>query len=97
MARKRSGREPKRRTTKTVKQSQSPRGLRGVQGKQGKRGARGKQGRQGAPGVAAPNGEALARLTADLIEAQNELQVQFKRIAQLQAEVDELRADLRKT
>ena len=63
-------------------------------GKATTRGPRGWRGRQGPPGLSAPDGHALARLTADLIEAQDALQVQFKRIAQLQAEVDELRAKM---
>ena len=39
------------------------------------------------------NGETLGRLAAELSDAQDALQVQFKRIAQLQAELDQLRAE----
>ena len=61
----------------------------------GRRGPRGPRGRRGAQGPSGPNGAALDRLEGDLVAARDELQVQFKRIAQLQAELDELRAELR--
>lgn len=65
-------------------------------GKRGPRGPRGQRGVRGPAGPGAPSTEAFNRLAADLIDAQDSLQVQFKRIAQLQAELDELRSQLRK-
>ena len=64
--------------------------------KRGPRGPRGKRGVRGPAGPGAPSTEAFNRLAADLIDAQDTLQVQFKRIAQLQAELDELRSQFRK-
>ena len=53
------------------------------------------RGPQGVPGSGA-NGATLSRLEAALIDAKDTLEVQFKRIAQLQAQLDELRAQLRR-
>ena len=64
----------------------------GAQGVRGKRGARGARGPRGVPGRSAADGDIVDRIARELETAQRELRVQFTRIAQLQAEIDELRA-----
>ena len=78
------------------------RGERGAQGLRGERGAQGERGEPGAPGTNPPL-ELVARMAQeleasrrDLEAAQRELRVQFTRIAQLQADLDSLRSDLKK-
>ena len=79
-----TARRPRRRKTQTEKR-----------GTRGPRGARGAPGKQGPPGTPAPSADAIARLAEDLANTRHDLQVQFKRIAQLQAELDDLRANIR--
>ena len=78
------------------------RGERGTRGVQGERGAQGERGEAGAPGTNAPL-ELIARMAQeldaakrDLQAAQGELRAQFTRIAQLQADLDSLRSDMKK-
>ena len=73
------------------------------QGTRGPGGAKGARGRQGPVGRPAPNGEllvrlgtVLARVTQELEDVQRTLKVQFTRIAELQAELDNLRGALTK-
>jgi hypothetical protein len=77
-----SKRKPKRR----LKTSKSQRGKPGPRGAPGERGERGEQ------GSSAPL-DVIDRLTTELGAAQRELRVQFTRIAQLQADLDQVRAD----
>ena len=72
-----------------------PRGARGA------RGPRGVQGRRGPAGSPGPGreaviqlGEVLSRVTQELEDVQRTLKVQFTRIAELQAELDEFRRAL---
>jgi hypothetical protein len=77
--------------------SRGPRGRRGATGKRGsrgKQGERGEQGERGAAGTSAPV-QLLTAITKELEAAQRDLRVQFTRIAQLQAEVDVLRSELK--
>ena len=62
--------------------------LRGPRGEPGERGERGEQGSNAPVGV-------IDRLTKELETAQRELRVQFTRIAQLQADLDQLRSIVR--
>ena len=62
--------------TKSVR---GPRGHRGAQGQQGE------PGRQGDPGISP---EALERIIRTLESVQREAEIQFRRIAQIQAQVD---------
>ena len=54
----------------------------------------GQQGSPGKRGSAAPP-EIIARLSAELVAVQTELSVQFIRIAEIQAELDELHKTLK--
>ena len=57
------------------------------------RGPRGKSGPRGKPGPRGPhggNGESIALLMAQMNQVRGELQVQLRRIAQLQAQLDRL-------
>lgn len=76
------------------------RGARGEQGERGEQGARGLQGERGQQGERGERGEstslmAVARMAQELEVAQRELRVQFTRIAQLQADLDSLRSELK--
>jgi hypothetical protein len=75
-------------------QSPGPRGLRGRQGPRGPRGAAGPRARDGQ--IIVELGKVLARVTQELEDVQSTLKVQFTRIAELQAELDGLRAALGK-
>jgi Collagen triple helix repeat (20 copies) len=83
------------------------RGMRGKTGKPGARGRRGAQGVAGPAGARGPAGPAgpagesaplriLATITQQIEVIQRDLQIQFKRTAQLQADLDNLRAHLAK-
>jgi hypothetical protein len=68
-----------------------------------RRGPRGPRGVPGPPGPAGPNGQfvvelgaVLSRVTQELEDVQRTLRVQFTRIAQLQAELDDVRTSLTK-
>jgi hypothetical protein len=76
--------------TSRKRQRRAARGPRGKPGKPGRRGARGERGEagQGAPQ------HAVESLTAELERVERSLRIQFTRIAQLQAELDSLRASL---
>ena len=64
----------------------------------GPRGPRGERGVRGEPGkIDATALRVIARMAQELENAQRELRVQFTRIAQLQAELDLLRADLKES
>jgi len=81
-------------------------GLRGATGKRGRRGAKGLTGRTGAKGKAGKKGDTgeeppkrvklLDRVQVHIDRIDHELQVQLKRMAQIQREVDELRESFRK-
>lgn len=85
-----------------------PPGTAGAVGERGKTGQRGKPGATGARGPAGETGSAGAESSSKdrleiltVVESQiediyHELDVQMKRMAQLQAQVDELRGQIRK-
>ena len=77
------------------------RGKTGSRGPRGPRGAKGLPGLQGAPGPAGPPGAAaplriLATITQQIEAIQRDLKTQFERAAQIQADLDLLRAQLSK-
>ena len=80
---------------KAEKGEQGPLGRRGERGKRGARGERGERGPAGAAGPPGPaNSSALnliEQFVSQLDEVQGELKIQFTRIAQLQADLDQLR------
>ena len=67
------------------------RGLRGAIGPRGAAGARGPTGLSGAPGIAGDDLNALAAVHDQIDHIHHELDVQLKRMAQLQIEIDEVR------
>jgi collagen triple helix repeat protein len=74
-------------------------GLAGVRGKTGAKGATGARGAVGAAGAAGPRmrdgANALAVVHDQIEHIYHELDVQVRRLGQLQAEVDEVRATVR--
>src|SRR5262245_16003099 len=86
MARKTRSKKPSR---------QGPRGQRGQRGPRGLTGERGERGERGAAGDAGQPDARLAsillRVTQELEGVQKTLQVQFTRIAELQADLDDIR------
>jgi Collagen triple helix repeat (20 copies) len=80
------------------------RGTRGVRGSRGPRGAQGLRGPQGATGATGPTGPAgastplvmLSTIVQHIEAIQRDLEVQFQRTAQIQADLDLLRAQLAK-
>jgi hypothetical protein len=71
-----------------------PRGERGARGQRGARGLRGEKGERGERGDSTSL-QAVARMAQELEAAQRELRIQFTRIAQLQADLDSLRSELK--
>ena len=77
------------------------RGNIGARGPRGPRGAQGLRGRQGPAGPAGRSGDpaplrVLATMAQEIEAIQRDLQAQFQRIAQIQADLDLLRAQLSK-
>jgi Collagen triple helix repeat (20 copies) len=86
--------------TKSTRDLKGPRGRRGERGTRGQRGVRGPKGERGEKGESGERGEstslqAVARMAQELEAAQRELRIQFTRIAQLQADLDSLRSELK--
>src|SRR5262245_49708938 len=90
-----------------AKRKRTAGGSKGQRGRQGERGARGQRGLRGPRGERGDTGEkgergdstslqVVARMAQELEAAQRELRVQFTRIAQLQADLDALRSELKR-
>ena len=93
----------KRRPQQGSEAAQGPQGPKGSKGPQGARGLQGVPGLPGPPGQPGPTGpkglpapplQIIAKLTKELAEVQQEIAIQFRRIAQLQADLDSLRIAL---
>lgn len=83
--------------TKRSGDAQGPRGRQGDRGARGQRGVRGPRGEKGERGERGESDslQIVARMAQELEAAQRELRVQFTRIAQLQADIDSLRSELK--
>ena len=88
-------RQTKPRGAKGAKGNRGQRGRRGAQGPPGQVGPQGESGPAGPPGPALPL-QMLATMAQRIEVMQRDLEVQFKRTAQLQADLDTLRAHLAK-
>jgi hypothetical protein len=88
MSKRRKSSRPKQRASAARRSSSRPRALRGLRGAPGPPGPRGESG-SGVPF------EIVEQLEIELKETQRSLEVQFTRIAQLQSELDSLRASLK--
>jgi hypothetical protein len=82
-----------------MKGERGARGERGTQGSRGERGARGERGTQGERGPAGPPGpagpkmrpaEVLALVDDQFMEIRKQLDLQLKRTAQLQLQLDQI-------
>ncbi|HEV8348280.1 MAG TPA: hypothetical protein VGQ16_17010 [Vicinamibacterales bacterium] len=75
-----------------------PAGPRGPRGHAGARGEPGRTGKQGQVGTAAPTGRAmlLHEVNRHIEDIYRELNVQIKRMSQIQQQVDELREKLKR-
>ena len=75
-----------------------PPGPTGPRGERGRIGARGKQGERGTTGKAAPNERAklVAEVNGHIEDIYKELDVQLKRMSQIQQQVDELREKVKR-
>ena len=73
-----------------------PPGPTGPEGRTGPAGPTGGEGPTGPPGVSAPL-EIIAKIRRELQDTAHVLEIQFQRIAQLQADLDILRATLVKS
>jgi hypothetical protein len=73
------------------------RGATGKQGRQGQRGVQGIAGERGAMGAAAPSDRKLivAEVTEHIDKIYKELDIQMRRMAQIQAQLDEVRAKIK--
>ena len=96
-----------RRGTKGARGSRGPKGAQGPRGPQGargptgpigRRGKIGKPGRKGPLGVQGPNqrNDILERMETHFDDVYRQLEIQLKRMAQIQAELDILSAAVRK-
>ena len=99
--------DSKRRGPKGARGSRGPKGTRGPRGPQGARGATGpigrrgkigKPGRKGPVGVQGANqqNDVLEKMETHFDDVYRQLEVQMKRMAQIQAELDILSAAVRK-
>jgi hypothetical protein len=75
-----------------------PAGPRGPRGEAGPRGEPGRTGKQGREGTAAPGDRAtlLLEVNRQIEDIYGELDVQMKRMAQIQQQIDELREKLKR-
>jgi len=73
-------------------------GARGVKGTTGARGAKGATGEQGAKGTSEPHErrKLLRNVNNQIEDINKQLEIQLRRMAQIQQQVDELRATIRR-
>jgi hypothetical protein len=83
---------------KGARGSRGPQGVRGPTGPIGRRGKIGKPGRKGPVGIEGPNqrNDILEKMETHFDDVYRQLEVQLKRMAQIQAELDILSAAVRK-